>query len=593
MSKNELIYRKFYQRTGWVLLVVLLLAIFQWLVKPWLTKINQEKQQQQSQSYVAPKITIASVKPPIVQFTEESIQRGVDFSHFNGAGGEKLLPETMGSGIAVIDFDQDGDLDLFFGNGNSLDGDIIETITPRLYMNDGSGQFTDVTSAAGLAVNMYATGVAVGDVNQDGWEDLLVTALGDNWLFINQQDGSFVVHEKPLNCAEDEWSTSAGFFDYDKDGDEDVFIVNYVEWNKSLDYQVNYQMDGIGKAFGPPSNFSSTHPCLLNNEGGVFTNQSEAAGLLDSDQPALSKGLALLLIDLNKDDWLDVMIANDTTGNQVYINQQNGGFIESGASYGLAYDLAGKATGAMGMDALYFDNAQKMAVAIGNFANESSSFYVNRGHGLFTDESMLSGVGAASRLRLTFGVFFFDYDSDGRLDFFQTNGHVENLINEVQNSQTYQQRNQLFWNCGDSCSQQFIPVTNAGDLLEDPVVGRAAVYADIELDGDLDVIVAQVGQPVRIYVNQYNLSNNWLTLKLTDKNHRSLIGSQITVTSAGHKQVLLYGRTKSYQSQTQLWQHIGLGAAQQATINIKTIYGDRKTVDISANQINQLIAVEI
>jgi hypothetical protein len=302
--------------------------------------------------------------------------------------------------------------------------------------------------------------------------------------------------------------------------------------------------------------------------------------------------LGLLLVDLNNDTWLDVLVANDTTANQVYLNNQQGGFDEKGSAMGLAYDLSGKSTGAMGVDVMYFNQAEKMSVAIGNFANESTSFYVNRGDGLFTDESMLSGIGATSRLRLTFGVFFFDYDLDGYLDFFQTNGHVENLINEVQNSQTYEQLNQLFWNCGERCTQQFLPVKKAGDILSDPVVGRSAVYVDIDMDGDLDVVVSQVAKPARLYVNQNPSENHWLTLKLLSSNHRSMIGSLIIVETEGNKQKLIYGRTKSYQSQTQLWQTIGLGQAQHAKLTVTTPYGDTKTIEVSAQDFNQVITVE-
>jgi hypothetical protein len=571
-SSKQHTYRKFYRNSLiTLLLVALFIAMLFWYKKP----PTEEIQEATANPTRVVQQVLTRPSPPEVRFSEESQARGLDFVHNSGSQGDKLLPEAMGGGVAVFDVENDGDLDLFFTNGTRWDGK--QASTGRLFLNDGQAQFTDHTSESGLNESVYGTGVAVADVNQDGWQDLFVAAVGKNHLYINQANGQFNLAEDNFDCDQSGWTTSAGFFDYDLDGDEDLLILNYIQWSPELDEQVNYQIEGIGKAYGPPNNFPGTQLCLFKNEAGSFVDVSTASGLLDGDLASKSKALGLSFWDLNQNGWLDIVVANDTVANQVFINDGKGHFTEQGGLTGLGFDAAGKSTGAMGIDMAYYQNDQRLAVAIGNFGSEATSFYVSREGLFYTDESMLTGIGPPSRSVVTFGVFFFDYDLDGRLDFFQTNGHVENLIQQVESSVTYEQVNQLFWHCGLNCRPTYEPVSDAGDLLNQPLVGRAAAYGDFDSDGDLDVVVTQVDGPVRLYMNQQNTNNHWLTLVLSTTDHRSLVGTRIEVTNNQATQRFVYSQTRSYQTQVQPWITIGLGIRDDSPVTVNVIENNGKT----------------
>ncbi|MCF6300598.1 MAG: CRTAC1 family protein [Proteobacteria bacterium] len=597
MNQHKHIYSNFIRKTLVLLsvLVVILVTVF---IYRYFSEQKLSKTIEHNAEYIKPTQETRKLNPPKTDFMEQAVNRGISMVQNNGAYGEKLLPETMGSGVALLDYDNDGDLDIFLSNGNNWpwsDSKPTENNRPtqKMFQNDGKGYFTDVSIEANIDDEFYGTGVAIADVNQDGYVDIFVAAVGKNYLYLNQQDGTFKISGQNLDCMKDAWSSSAGFFDYDHDGDDDLLVVNYVQWSRELDIRADYRLDGIGRAYGPPSNFQGTHNCLFKNENGVFSDVSESSGMIVKN-PATgeyaAKGLALMFFDVNTDGWLDILIANDTTANQLFINDQNGRFTEHGGLWGIAYDSSGSSTGAMGIDASYYRNDEKLAIAVGNFANEMTSFYVNRNGNIFTDESMLSGIGPDSRLALSFGVFFFDYDLDGRQDFFQTNGHVEDQIQLVQASQTHAQKSQLFWNCGSDCKRAYQLVDQAGDLSRQLMVGRAAAYGDIDNDGDLDIIVTQSGKAVKLFINNSETAN-WLKIKLFSKNHQSLTGSIITVTTETHVQRFQYGSTKSYLSQVELSQTVGLGRAKSAKINIKTLQG--KTIERTIDQVNQSIEIEL
>ncbi|MGB5438975.1 MAG: VCBS repeat-containing protein, partial [Gammaproteobacteria bacterium] len=409
--------------------------------------------------------------PPRVFFRDITTEAGINFVHTNGAYGDKLMPETLGSGAAFLDYDNDADQDLLLVNSSWFPGHEQQgTPTLALYRNDGSGQFTDVTREAGLAIDCYGMGVAAGDFDGDGWTDLYITALGENHLLRNGQ-GRFTDVRASSGTAglDSDWSTAAAFFDYDNDGDLDLFVGNYVLWSREIDLEIDFRVTGLGRAIGAPNHFYGTTNRLYRNEGnGHFSDVSQASGIMIHDPvtgtPA-GKALAVAPVDYDRDGWLDLFVANDTTRNFLYHNLGEGRFEEIGALEGIAYDRNGKATGAMGIDAAYFRNDDDIGIGIGNFANEMSSLFVTAGgQPPFVDEAILEGFGPASRLALTFGLFFFDYDLDGRLDLFQANGHLEADINLVQSSQTYAQAAQLFWNCGSACRGRFVPVAGTGDL---------------------------------------------------------------------------------------------------------------------------------
>ena len=402
--------------------------------------------------------------PPRIPFTDITRQADIDFVHVNGAYGERLMPETIGSGLAFFDYDRDGDQDLLLINSSYWPDHAGETTSRQaLYANDGRGHFQDVTEAVGLASSDYGMGVAVGDYDGDGWIDLYLTNLGRNRLLQNQH-GQFTetTAQAGVGGAEAEWSSSAAFLDYDRDGDLDLFVTNYVKWSRQDDLQIDFRLTGLGRAYGAPNHFHGANNRLYRNEGdGRFTDLSRAAGIVVEEAGVpVGKGLGISVVDYDRDGWLDLVVANDTVRNFLYHNRGDGSFEEVGAFEGIAYDRNGKATGAMGIDSDYYRNNRELGIFIGNFANEMSSLFVTAaGRPPFADEAVLEGLGPDTRQALTFGLFFFDSDLDGRLDLLQVNGHLEHEINKVQPSQHYAQPAQLFWNCGDACRNRFLLVT--------------------------------------------------------------------------------------------------------------------------------------
>ena len=510
-----------------------------------------------------------SEAPPAVVFRDITAAAGIDFVHTNGAYGDKLMPESIGSGAAFFDYDNDNDQDLLLVNSTWFPGHEQDARpTLALYRNNGSGQFTDVTREAGLAIECFGMGVAVGDFDNDGWVDLYITALGENYLLKNGQ-GQFTDITTSSGTAgqASDWSTAATFLDYDNDGDLDLFVGNYVQWTREIDLEIDFRVTGLGRAIGAPNHFFGTTNRLYRNDGhGGFSDVSQSAGIMITDtdtQAPKGKALAVAPVDYDRDGRMDLFVANDTTRNFLYHNLGDGQFEEIGALEGFAFDRNGKATGAMGIDAAYFRNDDDLGIGIGNFATEMSSLYVTAGgQPPFVDEAILEGFGPASRLALTFGLFFFDYDLDGRLDLFQANGHLETEINVVQSSQTYAQPAQLFWNCGSNCRGRFVSVDDPGDLAT-PMVGRGAAYADIDNDGDLDMVVTQNGRRAVLFRNEQSLGHHWLRVRLAGKgSNRDAIGALVELSVNGVTQRRVVTPTRSYLSQSELPLTFGLGASE-------------------------------
>lgn len=550
---------------------------------------------------------------PVVAFTDITAEAGIDFVHVNGAAGEALLPETMGAGGAFFDVDRDGDQDLLLVNSTTWDAVLSDAEvgpgtgpTMSLYENDGAGKFKDRTAGSGLEVSFYGTGVAVGDVDGDGWTDVFVSAVGPNRLFRNvggqRRNGSRfedVTAAAGVAGADTEWSSSSAFFDADGDGDLDLLVGNYVRWSRQIDIEVGYQLTGVGRAYGPPLNYGGTTMDLYRNDGsGVFTDVSEEAGLHilnpATDTP-VAKTLGLAPVDIEGDGDIDVVVANDTVRNFLLVNDGNGVFTEDGELYGLAYGRDGAATGAMGADAADFRNDGELGFAIANFANEMTSLYVSQGDPtLWSDEAITAGIGAPSRRVLSFGLFFFDYDLDGRLDLLQVNGHLEDDIEVVEPSQQYRQAPQLFWNAGPAAASTFVPVEPApGDGLTRELVGRGSSYADIDGDGDLDVLLLQTGDRPLLLRNDQETGHRWLRFLLRgdgERVNRDAIGAWVEVeqeTAAGpvvqRRRVM---PTRSYQSQVEPVVTIGLGdlvsADELERVEVLWPDGTRQAVDVDA-----------
>ncbi|MDB4798096.1 CRTAC1 family protein [Verrucomicrobia bacterium] len=519
---------------------------------------------------VNPEQSAATV--PSVSFSEITSEAGIRFVHNNGAASEKLLPETMGGGVAFFDFDGDDDQDLLFTNGTSWPGasEAKET-SAALYENDGKGHFEDVTEGSGLDVPLFGMGVAIGDYDGDGQPDVFLTAVGENRLFKNLGEGRFedVTAGAGVGGLVSDWSTCASWFDCDNDGDLDLFVGNYVKWSKEIDFQLGSTLVGLGRAYGQPMNFEGSYPILFQNEGdGSFTDVSEESGVRVSNKASgvpVAKSLGIAPIDLNRDGWMDFIVANDTVRNFVFSNRWDRTFKEMGSLTGIAYDTYGKARGAMGIDTARFRVDGALAVGIGNFANEMTALYVEQSRPMiFTDEAIPAGIGPASRLLLKFGLFFFDYDLDGWQDLLTANGHLEEEISQIQKSQHYEQPAQLFWNSGPEYGCQFLEVSaeHSGEALFRPIVGRGSAFADIDNDGDLDFVVTQINGSPRLFRNDQALGHHWIRIRLRgNTQNRDGVGAWIKVTVGGRvlwRQVM---PTRSYLSQSELPVTVGIGDA--------------------------------
>lgn len=519
---------------------------------------------------------VVAAKPaeeaPSARFTDITSAAGITFTHNNGAQGEKLLPETLGSGVAFLDYDGDGAPDLLLVNSTWWPGKTPPGKAPTtaaLYHNDGKGNFKDITAGSGLDVSFYGMGVAVGDYDNDGKVDVFFTAVGGNHLFHNEGNGKFKETTVPAGVGGDSqgWSTCATWVDIDNDGDLDLFVGNYVKWSREIDFEVGFKIDGTTRAYGPPMTFGGSFPYLYRNDGGgKFTDISATSGVQRKNAatgvPA-AKSLGVAPVDINHDGWIDLIVANDTTPNMVFTNSGNGTFVEIGQISGMAFDSYGNTRGAMGIDTAHYRNDRTLGVVIGNFANEMIALYTSQQDpGLFTDSAITEGIGPASRLLLKFGVFFFDYDLDGRLDVLSANGHLEEEISKIQKSQHYRQPAQLFWNTGAASGPCFVSVgaEKAGSDLFKNIVGRGSAFADIDGDGDLDLILTQTGSSPLLLRNDQALGNHWVRFRLVGtQSNRDAIGAWITVRAGGQTFARQVMPTRSYLSQSELPVTFGLG----------------------------------
>ena len=496
-----------------------------------------------------------------VTFRDITRQAGIHFVHNNAAYGKKYLPETMGPGVAFIDYDNDGWPDIFLVNGTNWPGQSSKHSTPKLYHNNHNGTFTDVTHKAGLDIELFGMGVAVGDYDNDGFEDIFITALGQSRLFHNNGNGTFTdVTQKAGLAGPQEFSTSAAWVDYDKDGKLDLVVGNYVQWSIAGDLYCT--LDGKGKSYCTPESYKGASIRLWHNRGdGTFEDVTQRAGVGDPT----SKTLGVAILDYDNDGWPDILLSNDTQPNKLYRNNGNGTFTEKAVVAGVAFSEDGVARAGMGVDAADYDHSGAPSILITNFANQMVSLYHNEGRGLFVDEAPRSDVGRDSLLTLGFGCFFFDYDLDGWPDIFIANGHIDSDIERVQPNVKYAMPPHLFRNLGKGNFQEV--TKSLGKSFSTPRVGRGAAYADINNTGRLDLLLSTNGGPAYLFLNEATggaAANKSLRVKLvgTKSNHDG-IGAIVKLTSNGVTQSQMLRSGSSYLSASELVLTFGLGQSDK------------------------------
>lgn len=513
-----------------------------------------------------------------IQFTDVTAAAGIHFKHNSGAFGKKYLPETMGSGVCFIDYDNDGWQDIFLVNSMDWPGHRSGGPSyPALYHNNHDGTFTDVTRAAGLAAESYGMGCAVGDYDNDGFDDLYLTTVGSNHLYHNQGNGKFVDVTAKAGVGSPGFSASAAWVDYDNDGKLDLFVTHYIEWSEETDQYCS--LDNKNKSYCTPQRYKGESSHLYHNKGGgVFEDMTKKAGLWDPT----SKALGVALIDFDNDGWMDFFVSNDTEPNKLYRNNHDGTFTEAGLTAGIAFSESGRVRAGMGVDAADFDGSGFPGLLIGNFTNESMALYRNDGSGLFTDEAPKSGLGAMTSGALTFGCFFVDYDLDGLLDVVAANGHVSDDIAVVQPTVRYAQPLGVYRNLGD---KKFEDVSGKlGKAIQKPVVGRGVAYADYDNDGDLDLVVTTTNGAARLLRNENANQNDVVRVKLVGtKSNRDGIGARVTLfTSSGARVTRMVKSGSSYLSQSELPVTFGLGKpGKNAPVKIEIVWpgGAKQTVE--------------
>jgi hypothetical protein len=523
-----------------------------------------------------------------IEFTDVTAQAGIRFKHNSGAFGKKYLPETMGSGVCFLDYDNDGWQDILFVNSMDWPEHQTGKSFPALYHNNHDGTFTDVTRAAGLAVEMYGMGCAIGDYDNDGFPDIYITAVGTNHLFHNLRNGKFSDVTAKAGVSDPGFSTSAVWFDYDNDGKLDLFVSHYVEW--SLEKDQYCSLDGKKKSYCTPQAYKGQSATLFHNKGnGAFENVTKRAGLYDPT----SKSLGIALLDYDNDGWLDLFAANDTEPNKLYRNNHDGTFTDVAVLAGVALSETGRARAGMGVDAADYDGSGWQGLIIGNFTNESMSLYHNDGSGLFTDEAAASGIGQMSIQSLTFGCFFFDYDLDGLPDIFAANGHVSEDISVVQPNVKYAQRPSVFRNRGNKKVED--ASGKLGRALQKEVVGRGAAYGDFDNDGDLDLVITANDGPARLLRNDNGNQNDVLRVKTVGtRSNRDGIGAKVTVkNNKGLRQTQMVKSGSSYLSQSEMPLTFGLGKPEEGrTVTIEIAWPSGKKESLTGIKANQFLTVQ-
>ena len=509
-------------------------------------------------SLLAPDLGAANQSSPGFQFVDVTSASNLRFRHNSGSYGGKLLPETLGSGCAFLDFDGDGWQDILLVNGMDWPGHKKQRSTLHLYRNNRDGTFTDITHKSGLDIEMYGMGVAVGDYNNDGFPDILVTCVGQNRLFKNTGTGTFIDVTKTSGLqGRQALSTSALWFDYDRDGLLDLFVCNYVKW--SPDHDVFCSLDGKHKSYCTPEAYRGETCWLFHNRGdGTFEDVTAISGIFDSS----SKSLGVALIDHDQDGWPDLLVTNDTQPNKLYRNNHNGTFKDVAVETGIAFSTEGKARAGMGVDVGDFENSGRTGVAITNFDNEMIGLYRVSNNGSYEDVATQAGMGLPSKTTLGFGCVLADLNLDGALDLIAANGHIDETVRNIRGNVGYAQPPQVFLNNG---SARFSDVSSeVGQAFRDPKVARGLAYGDFDRDGDVDILLTTNSGPAYLYRNDQLGGNRSIRFKLRGtQSNRDAIGARLRIEAGGLSQIRMVKSGSSYLSQSELPITFGLGKADK------------------------------
>jgi len=493
------------------------------------------------------------------RLVEVTSPAGIDFHHNSGAFGGKYLPETLGPGCAFLDYDNDGWQDLILINGMDWPGHKQRRTTMRLYRNNRNGTFTDVTRRAGLDVEMYGLGVAVGDFNNDGFPDLFVSCVGQSHLFQNTGKGTFIdITPRSGLGGRQGFSTSALWFDYDRDGHLDLFVCNYVRWSPEQD--VFCSLDAKNKSYCTPEAYRGATSWLFRNRGdGTFEDVTAKSGIFDSS----SKSLGVAMLDRGLDGWTDLFVANDTQPNKLYRNMHDGTFQDVALKAGVAFSEDGKARAGMGVDVADYDNSGIPGLVVTNFDNEMLGLYRGTQGGIYIDLAPRSNIGRLSQRSLGFGCFFFDADLDGLLDLLVVNGHIDDTVRNLRADTNYAQPPHLFLNRGPDGFRDV--ASEAGSDFASPKVGRGAAFGDFDNDGDLDVLITTNNGPAHLYRNDQLAGNRSIRVRLVGtKSNRDAIGASVHIYRGGQTSSRMVKSGSSYLSQSELPLTFGMGKRDMA-----------------------------
>lgn len=515
-----------------------------------------------------------------VDFSDVSAEAGITFKHASGARGKKYMPETVGSGCAFLDYDQDGWQDLFFVNSTDWPGEAAQPHYSALYRNNRNGTFTDVTKQAGLAIDVYGQGVAVGDYDNDGLPDLFLTCIGPNHLFRNQGNGTFRDVTAAAGTAGEpvepgglrwKWSSSASWFDYDRDGLLDLYVGNYVKWTPATD---PYCGSNGKKAYCPPNQFEGVPSLLYRNLGkGRFEDVSERTGIAG----AVGKSFGVAVADYDADGWSDLAVSNDTKENFLFMNQKGQRFSEQGVEAAIAFSPGGVPRAGMGIDVADWRNEGRFGLIIGNFSREGLALFSNDGSASFTDVSYPAGVGETSLLSLTFGTFFFDVDLDGRQDIFAANGHIDDFVQMKDATVTYEQL-PLMYRGVKGGTFELIDFEGESALSRKRVL-RGCSHGDFDNDGDQDIAVVWNNRQGELWRNDHGNEANWIGLVLQGaESNRDALGTEVRVTTGGETQLQTRHSGGSFLSESDGRMVFGLGSSKRAD-RVEIRWPSGKTVE--------------